>query len=233
MDYTVRLDRFEGPYTKLLSLIEERKLSITELGLASLADDYISYTQTLSEKDHLDISQFIVVASTLMLMKVRSLLPKLDYTTTEEKQIQDLTHKLHLLAYLDTISKKINATFVQKQFFGYNKARIKKEGAKIPESLTPKLLQKLAEDLLGTISKKEFIREVSMTRKTSLEETTAIIRSVGEGAQSLRLISTQIQDENRLILSFISLLELVRQGEIHAYQENTSDVIFERIVVLQ
>ncbi len=233
MDYTLRLSRFEGPYTKLLSLIEERRLSITELDLASLADDYIAYTQTLSEKDYLDISQFIVVASTLMLMKVRSLLPKLDYTNTEEKQIQDLTHKLELLTYLDTLTKKVSTTFTQKQFFAYNKARIKKEGAKIPESLKAELLQNLAEDLLGAISKKEFIREVSMVRKTSLEETTAVLRSLGGGAQSLRLISTQIQDENGLILSFISLLELVRLGEIHAYQENTTDIIFERIVVLQ
>lgn len=94
MEFTVKLDRFEGPYTKLLSLIEERKLSITEISLVSVADDYIAYIKSLDQKDVVDISQFIVVASTLMLMKAKSLLPGVVYIDEEEKQVHDLEHKL-------------------------------------------------------------------------------------------------------------------------------------------
>ncbi len=232
MDYTVKLSRYEGPYTKLLSLIEERKLSITEIDLASLADDYISYTQNISEKDYLDISQFVVVASTLMLMKVRALLPKLDYTNSEERQIKDLTSKLHLLSYLETLTKRVGESYAKKQFFGYHKARMKKAPAKIPESLRSPLLGRIAKELLGAIDKKDYVREVTLTKKTSLEEATALLRTHGEGAQSLRRISEYLQDESALILSFISLLELVRLGEVNAYQHET-DIIFERMVVLQ
>ena len=70
-EFTIKLDRYEGPYTKLLELIDAHKLSITEVSLASIADEYIAYIQTISKKDIVDISQFIVVASTLMVMKAK------------------------------------------------------------------------------------------------------------------------------------------------------------------
>jgi chromatin segregation and condensation protein Rec8/ScpA/Scc1 (kleisin family) len=60
MEFTLKLDRFEGPYTKLLDLIESRKLSITEISLVDVADDYIAYIKTLDQKNIVDISQFIV-----------------------------------------------------------------------------------------------------------------------------------------------------------------------------
>ena len=63
MEFTLKLDRFEGPYTKLLDLIESKKLSITEISLAAVADDYIAYIKTLDQKNVIDISQFILVAS--------------------------------------------------------------------------------------------------------------------------------------------------------------------------
>ena len=96
MEFTVKLDRYEGPYTKLLELIEQRKLSITEISLVEVADDYIAYIRTLEKKDLVDISQFIVVATTLILMKAKSLLPGVVYTEDEEKQVHDLEYKLDL-----------------------------------------------------------------------------------------------------------------------------------------
>jgi segregation and condensation protein A len=51
MEFTVKLERFEGPYTKLLELIEGRKLSITEISLVTVADDYIAYIKTLDQKN--------------------------------------------------------------------------------------------------------------------------------------------------------------------------------------
>ena len=72
MEFHVTLDRYEGPYNKLLELIEGKKLSITEISLVLIADEYIAYIKTLDNKNVIDISQFIVVASTLILMKKRS-----------------------------------------------------------------------------------------------------------------------------------------------------------------
>ena len=231
MDYLVRLGRFEGPYTKLLSLIEERKLSITEIDLAHLADDYILYTKSIEEKDHLDISLFIVVASTLMLMKVRSLLPKIDYTKTEEKQITDLTQKLLLLSYLENKTKSIAEMFAKKKFFTYSKVRIKKKEFTIPKNVSQRQLEAMGQELCGMLKKESYIKNVGIIRKISLEDTMAIIRSHGPGKHSLRSISRGISDEKGLMLSFLSVLELVRQGEFEASQDEPSDILIERILL--
>ncbi len=115
MEFTVKLDRYEGPYTKLLELIEQRKLSITEISLVSVADDYIAYIKTLEQKNLVDISQFIVVASTLILMKAKSLLPDVVYTEEEEKQVHDLEKKLELYAMLTRACSKITSIYMKQQ----------------------------------------------------------------------------------------------------------------------
>ncbi len=228
MEYSVKLNRFEGPYTKLLSLIEERKLSITEIDLASLADDYIAYTKSLREKDYLDISLFIVVASTLMLMKVKSLLPKVDYTDNEEKQIEDLTHKLFLLAYLEENTKKLASLFKKKSFISYGKIRLKKKEGSMPKNITTSLLLRSAKETLEQNERESYIKEVTVTRKIHIEDVTRLIRISEKNTTSLREISNQIKDERGLILSFLSILELVRLGEFLAHQETIDDIIIER-----
>ena len=74
MEYEVKTDRYTGPYTKLLSMIEERKLSITELALGSIAESYVEHVRGLQEKNLGDMSQFVVVAATLP-NKLETLVP--------------------------------------------------------------------------------------------------------------------------------------------------------------
>jgi segregation and condensation protein A len=107
MEFTVKLDRYEGPYTKLLDLIVEKKLSITEVSLASIADDYIAYIKSLAETHAVDVSQFVLVASTLMLMKAKSLLPGVVYTEEEEKQVHDLESKLEMFPWMFACTRSL------------------------------------------------------------------------------------------------------------------------------
>ncbi len=234
MDYTVKQGRFEGPYTKLLSLIEDRKLSITEINLGSLADDYISYIRKQEEKDHADMSLFIVVASTLMLIKVKSLLPKMDYGSVEEKQIKDLTQKLILFAHLVKVVKLLKSSLKPKKiFFSYGKVRIKKRDNSMPKNVTKELLVKCGLELLVRGEKMNFIREITIRKRTSIEEVTHLIRTLEKEKFSLREVSELVTGEGALILSFISLLELVRAGEITASQETHEDIFIIKSTMLQ
>ena len=112
MSFTIKQGRFEGPYHKLLEVIESRKLSINEISLAQIADEYIAYIKTLktnnlSNIDKDDISQFIVVASTLMIIKARSLLPSIEYSKEEKDEICNLEYKLMLYKVLTEGVKEI------------------------------------------------------------------------------------------------------------------------------
>jgi len=75
--FTVQAASFVGPLETLLNLIEDRKLSVSEVSLAEVTDAYLAYVEKLPELPLGETAQFILVASTLLLIKSRTLLPSL------------------------------------------------------------------------------------------------------------------------------------------------------------
>ena len=90
--YEFKTGGFEGPLELLLDLIDRRKLSINEVSLAGITDEYIAYIRALEKFKPEEVASFLVVASTLMLVKSRSLLPQLEISDEEEADIQELEH---------------------------------------------------------------------------------------------------------------------------------------------
>ena len=90
--YSIRAGTFEGPLDLLLSLIENKKFFINELSLADVTTDYVSYLKSLKEipnEKHIeDVSYFVLVASTLILIKSKSLLPNLALTEDEKEALE-------------------------------------------------------------------------------------------------------------------------------------------------
>ncbi len=89
---TYRLDQFEGPLDLLLTLIQKNKVSITDIPIAMICDQYVEYIAKAQELDMEVASEFIVMASELMLIKSKMLLPKVD--DGEEDPRQTLTDAL-------------------------------------------------------------------------------------------------------------------------------------------
>ena len=128
--FNVNLERFSGPYFKLIEMIEERRLSINEFSLSQITDEYISYIkelETKKEKDIVDISQFISVASTLMLIKAKSLFPNIEYTEEEKKEVDNLEKKLELYKIMSLGAKHIHKIFDKKPIFRFLNLKIKKQ----------------------------------------------------------------------------------------------------------
>jgi segregation and condensation protein A len=225
MEFTVKLDRFEGPYTKLLELIEDRKLSITEISLVSVADDYIAYIKTLDQKNLVDISQFIVVASTLMLMKAKSLLPGVVYTEEEEKQVHDLEHKLELYAILTNASARIRGIYMKKRLFGRERISYKGGSVFVPDPrVTVDMLQSIATLTLASFVTPKQLVKVAVEAALRIEN---VIESMLNRVRTMQAVSLQsladgaktIEERKKLlIINFIALLELVRSGAIMAEQ---------------
>ena len=67
--YKIKTGAFEGPFHLLLTLIEERKFFINDLSLAQVTEDYLNYVNKLEKLNPAEISNFIVVAATLILIK--------------------------------------------------------------------------------------------------------------------------------------------------------------------
>lgn len=229
MEFTLTLDRYEGPYTKLLELIETRKLSITELSLASIADDYIGYIKTIETKDILDISQFIVVASTLMLMKVKSLLPGITYTEEEEKQVHDLEYKLELYALLTQGEKNIKMLYGKAPLYSRSYILPKNIDVFVPDTrVTPILLQSIISLTLLSFVIPQALVNVAVQQairiETVIEQLLERVKNT-TGTREVRLQSlaldggSQEEQKKLLIVNFIALLELLRTGTLSASQE--------------
>ena len=92
---TYKLEQFEGPLDLLLSLIQKNKVSITDIPIALICDQYVEYIARAQELDMELASEFIVMASELMLIKSRMLLPK----TEEESEDPRATLTDALLRY--------------------------------------------------------------------------------------------------------------------------------------
>src|ERR1035437_4870141 len=97
--FKIKTTSFEGPFGLLLTLVEKRKLFINDVSLAAVTEDYLNYMNKLGGLNSLppaEISSFIIVASTLILIKSKSLLPNLNLTLEEEGDIHDLEERLRL-----------------------------------------------------------------------------------------------------------------------------------------
>lgn len=86
--FRVRLRNFEGPFDLLLQLIGAQQLDVTEVALHTVTDDFIAYTRSLGEKAGLDqVTEFLVVAATLLDLKAARLLPQADVEDPEDLQL--------------------------------------------------------------------------------------------------------------------------------------------------
>jgi len=96
--YELKLETYKGPLEKLLELIEEKKMEITSVNIAEVTGDFLQYIEKLGadEKTREYIADFLVVASKLILIKSKILLPSLPLTEEEESDISNFEARLKL-----------------------------------------------------------------------------------------------------------------------------------------
>src|SRR3989344_3413513 len=95
--YQIKQEKFEGPLDLLLELIQAEKLSISEISLAKVTDEFITHVKGLETEGRQDpelLAEFLVIASQLLLIKSRSLLPEFQTSPEEEASIRELEDRL-------------------------------------------------------------------------------------------------------------------------------------------
>src|SRR3989338_3281969 len=98
--FSIATEAYSGPLEALLNLIEERKLPISQINLAEVTDAYLAYVEKLPELPLGETAQFILVASTLLLIKSRTLLPTLTLSDDERESVQELERRLACYALI-------------------------------------------------------------------------------------------------------------------------------------
>lgn len=227
--YKVRAGSFEGPLEILLSLIEQRKLFVNDLSLAEVTNDYIAYVKSLSEenKNINDVSYFILIAATLILIKSKSLLPNLALTEDETEKIVDLEARLRLYQIIKNASIDIKNNFGVKVIFTPPDRNWSEPLFSPDLSITKINVNKLIEDILKQIPKKEIkLPEIEIKKIINIDQ---VINSLTDRIQNAMNISfkefskshgaeTEEEAKIHIIVSFLAMLELVREGLINVMQ---------------
>jgi segregation and condensation protein A len=229
-NYKVKTEIFEGPLDMLLTLIEKRKLFVNDISLAKVADDYIAYVKTLQNFPIADSANFVLIASTLVLIKSKSLLPSLELSEDEQGDIHDLERRLKIYQKIKEVSAGIKALFGKDVMFASEPRKI--EPLFSPDnSMTIPALFAAVKDVLKNFPKQEFLPKAVVAKVMSLEE--MIENLTKRVTKSLRMSFSEFANGKKssrveVIVSFLAMLELVKQGVISVAQENHfSDIVME------
>jgi len=218
--FQIKTEQFEGPLDLLLSLIEKRKLFINDISLAKVADDFINFTNSQQSLPMGESADFILVASTLLLIKSKSLLPNLALTEEEKGSIDDLELRLKIYQRIKDASKNIKDNFGQAIIFS-PQARKQEPFFSPDSSMTlPNLLQAMR-NVIQALPKTEKLPQAIVRKVISLED---MIGELTKRVQtclkmSFKEFSASKADRINVVVSFLAMLELVKQGVIQVTQQ--------------
>lgn len=222
---------FKGPLELLLDLIEKRHLLVNDVSLVAVADEYISYVRALEEHPLAETSQFVLVASRLLLIKSKSLLPVLALTEEEESDIEDLERRLRFYQLFRDVAGNLAARFGVD--VAYERPFTEPtDPIFVPDRFTA--LSPLAEAIRGVLihlPKKERKPEARVRKVVSLEDMMKRLeeRILKQFKTSFKDFTKDATERGTVIVGFLAVLELVKQGSVSVRQEGRfEDIHIER-----
>ena len=223
--FRVRLSNFDGPFDLLLSLIGKRELDITEVALSVVTDEFLTYVKELEGAAELDAaSEFLVVAATLLDMKIVGLLPQGEFVDAED---------VALLEARDLLFARLLQYRAFKEASGWFSEKFDAEASRHPRSvaLEEKFIAQ-APELQWTLSREDFQllallalapREIPMVGLdhlhaplVSIREQAAHVISLlrGHGPVSFRSLIAGVAERGVIVARFLAVLELYREAAI-------------------
>lgn len=216
-----KIELFEGPLDLLLSLISKNKMSIEDIKISVICDQYMEYIQTMQKLDIELSSEFIVMASQLMLIKSRTLLPRIS-DGDEEDPAEELARALLEYKRAKEASGKLSGLY--SQFSG----RYEKDTDEISPDRTyvadhnVNLLQQALMSVMSNIEvsdevASEKIKPLISTRTVSVgEKVFAVLRILVVNGGTVNIIDCfeGVRTKHEAVATFMALLEMLRAGRI-------------------
>jgi len=231
-DYTIQTSVFEGPLSLLLELVQKRKIFINDIALADIAEEFIQMMQDEQTSDELSKeASFIHMAATLLLLKSKSLLPNFIITDEEEESTLDLARRLEMFERIRSYASHLESIY-GKQIYGIGSVE-PRDDLLSPvfspeERFNGTLFLERVMRVRGALPKKSEPEHFSVKQTVRLEDVLSDLskRIKKHVALSFREFA-QMGEASRgdIVVHFIALLELVKQGFIEADQhENRGDI---------
>jgi len=227
-DYKVAIEQFEGPLDLLLQLIEREELDITKVSLAKVADDYLHYVNSSPDIRPEELADFLVVAAKLIHIKSKQLMPSL---VLEDEEGLDLETQLKMYREFVEASRKINRMIKSRRWaYGREKTPISEMiGFFPPRGLEAKEVKTMFEKVLRALEPYVALPKEALQKTVSISEKIDHIRQIISGQVKAKFSEVMSSAKNRMevIVSFLALLELIKQRVVQTSQEK----LFEDITI--
>ena len=225
--FTVATPAFEGPLEALLNMIEERKMSVSDISLAEVTDAYLAYVEKLPELPLGETAQFILVASTLLLIKSRALLPTLELSEDERESVEELERRLARYALIRKAAKLL------RREWGRAPLLLAKRAPQLAPVFSPadanlNVIAAAAARLVSILPKPEALAKAAVAPVLALEDVIVQLKNRLKSAFRARFSElTKSRDRSEVIVYFLAMLELVRSGSASV----TQDRLYEDITI--
>jgi segregation and condensation protein A len=225
--HEVKLEKFEGPLHLLLELIEENNFDITTISLSKVTDQYVSYIREVEEAKSTELADFLVIAAKLLHIKSKALMPFLAWEDEEEESLEK---QLKLYKEFLEASKKIKNMINKKRFtFAREKPLAANEVIFNPPKVDAFKLSEVFNDVLAKLEPIFELPKKMIEKTISLKEKIAQVKDliIGQSKMSFNHLVETAENRTEVIVSFLAILELVKQNEACLVQE----VLFEEITI--
>lgn len=225
--YAIKIENFEGPLDLLCTLVEKNKMNIYDINLSEITDQYIEYINQMQEMNLEVTSEFVIMASTLLYLKSKNLLPS---KNDEEEEIteEELIRRIVEYKKYKDITAKLRENFEQ----------FSNRLFKLPEQITlPKQNLKAEYDnntipsiysALVIRNEERINKNAKNIEKIAITENYTVASKLKDMFRELirhkkfvfnKLFSTKQHSKNEVVTAFSGLLELSRRNKVVTYQD--------------
>lgn len=238
---TVKLDSFSGPLDLLYHLIEKNEIDIYDIPIAELTDQYIEFISREENKNMDGMSEFVVMAASLIEIKSRMLLPKPQTEEPEEDPREELVQKLIEYKKFKNVTEVLAKRSEEAVHILFREPDIiipelmKRDELPVEECLKGLTMDDLYRAFRDVMIRKE--KKVDRVRSGfksvrhdnfTVDEKIISLRSVLKVSPKIRFYEMFSKDTSReeILVTFLALLELIRRHNVSVEQDDTFGEIF-------
>ena len=235
--YSIKIDNFEGPLDLLCHLIDKNKMNIYDVNLSNITEQYIEYLDAMEEMNLEIASEFIVMASTLLYLKSKNLLPKQE---EEEEEIteEELIRRIIEYKKFKEISKLLKENYkIYSNRFYKGQENIELPKQKLEKDYEPEKIPEIYRLLVERNSVK-INQNAKNIEKIALIDKYTVAEKVKEMYKILvkhkkfvfnKIFAINKNEKQEVVTAFSVLLEMSRRSKIETSQEEIfGDIIVEK-----
>ncbi len=229
-----KLKQFEGPLDLLLTLIEERKLDITQIALAEVTEQFLHYVKSLQILDPTTLADYLSIAAKLLVIKSRAILPSLQLEPEDEESVIDLESKLFLYKQFKEVAKYLRKLDNRrKQSWSRNLSFAQRISFFPDPNITAKELHSVILRVLMGLKELDALPKARIKEAISIQEKISQLKiQLGQQVETkLSDLIKTAKNKSEIIITFLALLELIKQKMLTAHQESLfNEVIIKKYI---